>query len=207
LRFQELTAIHENKNGMATSPPTQEMFDKLLLCLHPDRERAGEEYEFLRLKLLEYFRLRACLSAEDLADEVLNRLAKKITEGEDIRDLSRYCYGLARWVWIEYLNRPGAKNEPLDETVTPGFTPPDSLIREEREACFQHCLQKLAAGEQELIFEYCEHQNQPYHNTRREMAKRRQLTLVALRLRVCRIKDKLKVCFATCLEKGLPKLK
>jgi DNA-directed RNA polymerase specialized sigma24 family protein len=192
---------------MATSLPTQETFDKLLLCLHPDRERAGEEYELLRLKLLEYFRVRACLSAEDLADETLNRLAKKIAGGEEIRDVLRYCYGLARWVWIEYLKRPDANSEPLDNAPVPGFMPPDSLLGKEREACYQHCLRELANGEQELIFEYWDHENQPHRNARREMATRRKLTLLALRIRVCRIKDKLKACFSTCLEKGPPKLK
>src|SRR5262245_41567772 len=72
--------LHEQEKGMATPLTFQETFDKLLIRLNPDRERAGEEYELLRLKLLTYFRSRAYLRAEDLADETLNRLAKKIAE-------------------------------------------------------------------------------------------------------------------------------
>src|SRR5215212_7380200 len=92
---EALIPVRRIKNEMATSPPTQEVFDKLLLCLAPDRERAGEEYELLRFKLLEYFRARACFCDEELADEVLNRLAQKVAAGEPIREIRKYCYGLA----------------------------------------------------------------------------------------------------------------
>ena len=192
---------------MATSPPTQENFDKLLRCLNPDRESAGEEYEFLRLKLLEYFRLRACSNADEQADETLNRLAKKIAEGEEVRDVLRYCYGLARWVWIEYLKKPEANRQSLEDVTVMGFTPPDSLLWKEREACFQYCLRRLPAEEKELIVEYWDHDHQPHREARKKIAERRQLTLVALRIRVCRIRDKLKACFSNCLEKGAANLK
>ncbi len=192
---------------MATSFPTQENFDKLLLCLNPDRERAGEEYELLRLKLLEYFRARACSYAEEQADETLNRLAKKIAEGEDVRDVLRFCYGLARWVWMESLKKPEARRVSLDDLTVPPFVPPDSLLRKEQEACFQHCLQELAAGEREMILEYWDHGNRPHREARKEMAARLQFTLLALRIRICRIRDKLKICYSDCREKGPPKLK
>jgi DNA-directed RNA polymerase specialized sigma24 family protein len=192
---------------MPTPPPTQESFDKLLRCLHPDRERAGEQYELLRLKLLEYFRVRACSGAEEQTDETLNRLAKKVADGEEIRDILRYCYGLARWVWREYLKKPEANRESLETVTIPGITPPDPLLWKERKVCFQYCLQQLPAGEKELVVEYWDHEHQPHREARKAMAERRQLTLLALRIRVCRIRDKLKTCFSNCVEKGKPNLK
>jgi DNA-directed RNA polymerase specialized sigma24 family protein len=172
------------------------------MFLHPDRERAGEGYELLRLKLVEYFRSRACLYAEELADETLNRLTKKVAEGEVIRDTLRYCYGLAHWVWVEHLRRPEVNQMSFDDLPVAPFVLPYSLVRKEREACYQHCLRELPAKERELVVEYWDHENQSHRDARREMAERLQITLTALRIRVSRIKDKLQACFSDCLERG-----
>ena len=189
---------------MATPLPTQETFDRLLLSLNPDRERAGEEYELLRLKLLEYFRSRASLRAEDLADETLNRLAKKIAEGEEVRDVLRYCYGLARWVWMEYWKKPEAHPMSFDDLPVRPFVAPDLLTLKEDEACCRHCLRQLLSGERDLVIEYWVHENQTHYEARREMAERMRISLTALRIRISRIKDKLESCYSDCLERGLP---
>jgi len=179
----------------------------LLFRLDPDRERAGEEYELLRLKLLTYFRSRAFMRAEDLADETLNRLAKKIAEGEEVRDVLRYCYGLARWVWMEYLKKPDAHPVSFDDLPLTPFVMSDPLLRKEREFCCQHCLRELSAADRELIAEYWIHENQNHRDARREIAERLRISLTALRIRVSRIKDKLETCFSRCLENGASKMK
>ena len=193
---------------MATPHPTPENFEKLLLFLHPDRERAGEAFELLRLKLVEYFRSRDCLYAEELVDETLNRLTKKVAEGEEIRDALRYCYGLAHWVWVEHSRRSGIINRvSIDDLPVAPFVFQDSLVRKEREACFQYCLRELPAKDRELVVEYWDHENQSHRDARREIAERLNITMTALRIRVSRIKDKLRACFSDCLESGAAKLK
>ena len=192
---------------MPTTPPTKEAFDKLLLCLSPDRERAGEEYELLRLKLLEYFRSRAYLSAEELADETLNRLARKIAEGEDIREMVRYCYGLARWIWVEHSRNPHTKEIAFDNLPVLPFSSPDHLVQKERLDCFRHCLGHLTTEEREMVIRYWDHEDQPHSEPRREQAEQMGLTPTALRIRISRIKNRLKACFANCMERGLKNLK
>ena len=192
---------------MATLPPTQKVFDQLLLCLNPNRERAGEEYELLRLRLLEYFRARSCQHTDELADETLNRLARKVAAGEEIREMTRYCYGMARWVWRESLRDPENKGITLDDAPLPPVIPRDRLIEKERLACFQHCLQSLTVEERELMVSYWEHDEQPHSTARRELAERLAISPVALRIRVSRIKNKFKACFSNCLERGLADLK
>jgi DNA-directed RNA polymerase specialized sigma24 family protein len=178
------------------------------LFLHPDRERAGEVFELLRLKLVEYFRSRDCLYAEELVDETLNRLAKKVAEGEEIRDALRYCYGLARWVWVEHSRRLEIINRvSIDDLPVAPFVFQASLIRKEREACFQYCLRELPAKDRELVVEYWDHENQSHRDARREIANRLKITMTALRIRVSRIKDKLQACFSDCLESGAANLK
>ncbi len=187
---------------MSTPPPTQEVFDKLLLYLAPDRERAGEEYELLRLRLLTYFRSRACLCAEELADEALNRLAQKIADGEPIREITRYCYGLAHWVWMEYLRDPKTKHTSFDELPLMTVIMPDPLLLQERMDCFKRCLKRLTAEERLMIVSYWDHDQQSDSTARREIAERMGISPTALRIRISRGKNKLKECYSNCMEKG-----
>src|SRR5690349_12297755 len=81
---------------------TQQAFYRLLTCFDSDPERAGEKYEILRRKLVRFFEWRACGSAAlDLTDETINRVARRIDEGETVRNLSNYAYGVARMVYFE----------------------------------------------------------------------------------------------------------
>jgi DNA-directed RNA polymerase specialized sigma24 family protein len=75
---------------------TQAAFEKLLRGLDPDRSAAGDKYENLRRKLARFFAWEGCEFGEDLADEALNRLARKLDEGEQIGGMERYAFGVAR---------------------------------------------------------------------------------------------------------------
>src|SRR6266498_451331 len=63
---------------------TQEAFDKLLLSLDSDRNSAGAIYSETRGKLTRFFEWRGCPFPEDHADETINRVAKRLVEGEEI---------------------------------------------------------------------------------------------------------------------------
>jgi DNA-directed RNA polymerase specialized sigma24 family protein len=192
---------------MPTAPPTQEAFERLLLSINPDRERAGEEYELLRLKLIKYFNLRGCLGAEELADETLNRLAKKVAQGEEIRELIRYCYGLARWICVEYHRNPQSKPVPFENVPIMPVVIPDPLVEKERLKCLHHCLGELTVEEKDMIIKYCDDSDQPHQWARRDLVEQMNISPTALRIRVSRIKKKLKACYYDCLEHGLTNLK
>src|SRR5437016_12714077 len=82
---------------------TKEAFELLLDSLDANRERAGAKYENLRRKLIEFFEARGSYSPADHADETINRVARRIAEGEDIESLERYSYGVARLLLKETL--------------------------------------------------------------------------------------------------------
>ena len=82
---------------------TKEAFERLLSSLDARRDRAGEKYESVRRKLTEFFEARGSLSPADHADETINRVARKLEEGENVQDLSRYFYGVARLLLKETL--------------------------------------------------------------------------------------------------------
>src|SRR5262245_21687271 len=56
---------------------TPEEFDRLLLWLNPDRDKAGEKYEWIRKRLIKIFVCRGCNVPEELADKTINRVARK----------------------------------------------------------------------------------------------------------------------------------
>src|SRR5215471_11614968 len=69
---------------------TQEAFDRLLASLGEDREVAGERYVEIRKNLVRFFEWRGSAFPEDHADETINRIAKRISEGEEIRNPGSY---------------------------------------------------------------------------------------------------------------------
>jgi hypothetical protein len=83
---------------------TPQSFAKLLAILAPSPESAGEKYEQLRRQLIKFFEWRGSHISDQLADETLNRLARKIDEGEQIeKNVTAFSFGIARFVFLETL--------------------------------------------------------------------------------------------------------
>src|SRR5262245_43385974 len=132
---------------LKTKGLASEEFDLLLFKLHPDRERAGEEYLLLWEKLLLYFQSRSCLAAEELADETLTRVAKKIAVGEEPRNFPAYCHGFAKLILLEYLKRPESTAEPIENIPDEPFYEIDRISQKERQRCFDKCLREIPSEE------------------------------------------------------------
>jgi hypothetical protein len=80
---------------------TQDAFDKLLVALGGNRESGSEKYLEIRSNLTRFFEWRGCSFPEDHADETINRIAKKVAEGEQILNPSGYAMGVARLLLLE----------------------------------------------------------------------------------------------------------
>src|SRR5262245_29668334 len=94
---------------------TQEAFDTLLVAFDADREIAGKKYLELRVALIRFFEWRGCPFPEDHADETINRVARKISEGEAIRDPAHYAIGVARMLMLEIHKAREKERRALDE--------------------------------------------------------------------------------------------
>lgn len=176
---------------------TQEAFDLLLSKLHPDPDVAGEKYILLYLRLVGFFQVRRCSAAEELADETLNRVAQKIAEGQDPQNLMAFCYGFARWVWVEHRKKYANRQVDLDEAPPTVFRGDEEIDLKEKKAVFEKCLQKLPPAEAQMLIEYWYHDELSHSDARREMALRLGLSPTALRIKIHRIKAKIE----DCLEK------
>jgi DNA-directed RNA polymerase specialized sigma24 family protein len=199
---------------------TQESFDRLLAELHPDSERAGEQYEKIRRKLVKMFQWRGCALPEECADETFNRVARKICEGTTLwtGDPYSYFHGVALNVLREYWRSPDQMAEPLEE-IAPSQAlsadPEELMFREmgylENERmleCFNQCLQKLPPESFHLITRYHQGEEAPDKSDkmdkvrRQELAKALGIPLNALRIRAYRIRVEIVACIENCLNRS-----
>jgi DNA-directed RNA polymerase specialized sigma24 family protein len=122
---------------------TKDSLEKLLLHLDDDRERAGEKYETLRLGLVRFFEWRGCAFPEDHADESIDRVARKIVEGEEIRNIQSYITAVARFLFMEIVKQRQKQQAALSqlphEPVRQGPADDDARLE-----CVRRCLQALA---------------------------------------------------------------
>lgn len=178
---------------------TKEQFDQLLNWLDPTLDGASAKYEAIRRRLILIFLNRGSAEAEDLADETINRVAKKLPSIKEdyVGDPATYFYGVAKYVFKEHL-RKGKQ-----QLQSPPSSPPPHDEHDEMEArlnCLDQCLAKLKPESRELILRYYDEQNQGKIPTHKEMSAELQLKAGALRARAHRIRVRLEKCVLECLE-------
>lgn len=174
---------------------TEEEFNRLLAWLGGGDDGDGaRRYETIRRGLISVFLTRRCADAEDLADETINRVAKKleaIADGYE-GDRERYFYGVAKKVFLEYVNR---KPPPA---VTPPSPEPDAQTEASLD-CLDVCLESLTAENRELILDYYGDKKRRKADSRQRLREQLSLKAGALRARTFRIRATLEKCVRQCL--------
>jgi len=179
----------------------QEVFDRFLLRLDPDRERAGERYESIRRKLVKFFQWRDSPFPEDHADEVLRRTIDKFAHDGEIRDPSTYCYGVARMVLFEVRKSRAQEQTALNNlSVPPPHAEPD-LEQEQALNCLNECLARLPVGDLQLILTYYEQERGAKVERRKQLAQELVIPLNTLRIRAHRLRERLEQCVQSCLRR------
>jgi len=174
---------------------TRERFEGFLAWLSPDRDGAGDAYERLRFRLCTFFSQRRCSFADELADETINRVIIKI-EDEPIQNKMAYCYGVARNVYRESLRKERPHLD-IDEVTVAAPEPEDPSFSHD---CLDQCLGKLAPESRKLLLEYFSEARRQKIELRQRISERLKTTQTALRMRVMRIKQELKVCVQQCMN-------
>src|SRR5205085_9009224 len=183
---------------------TGEAFSKLLARLDPDRERAGEKYEDLRRTLIKFFEWRGAPFPEEQTDETFNRVARKLNEGVEIKNVGGYCYEVARLVCLEALKGNDRRRDPLGTNYpdTAGADAADSALERERLLdCLERCLNRLPAESRALIVEYYRDEKRDRIERRKALAEALGLRREALANRAQRLRDKLEQCVTRCFNK------
>ena len=185
--------------------------DALLSALNPDRERAGDAYEALRQRLLWFFRSNRCQAADRLADDTLDRVARRLVEGERIHHVPAYAARVATFVLAEH--RRGAHDVQL-EVVSPAALPTGDpraqeldvlaeLALAERIERQRRCLRMLPASDFTFIVAYHRGRGRERIERRRRLAATLGIGLNAARIRAYRIRMWLLECAGSPAERAV----
>lgn len=199
----------ETEKGWAL---TEDAFCRLLSWLDEGADSGGEKYLETRRRLVSYFDRKNCLAPDELADETLNRVARRLKEeGSTDTTPAHYCFIVARFVFLEYLRRAKQNHLSLDELPASNQArlDPEALakqsdnteIEEKRLDCLERCLQEIGPERREIIIRYYHGEQRAKIENRRALAGELRVTINALSIRACRIRDRLEDCVKKCLSR------
>lgn len=180
---------------------TREALDALLDALGPDREQAGAQYETIRRKLVRLFEWRGCAFPDELADETINRVARRMAGGVELRSSDPFGYfcGVAHLVYKEVLRRQKREHDALES----GDWPPiggEEPSNDPRLDLLRDCLQGLDEEQRRLVLQY--HQEDNHINSRKVLSLELGVPMNALRIRVHRLRRRLEECVEEKLRPG-----
>src|SRR5689334_7952691 len=165
---------------------TQTAFDGLLACLDSDRDIAADRYLRMRRDLVRFFEWRGCCTPDDYADETINRCARKIEQGEEIRDVATFSIGVARMLLHEMGRDRSRQPHSLDETPEPCPWPEMRSDLEHRAETLRLSLEELSHDDRFLILHYYEGDKTDKIKTRKMLSELFGIGASTLRMRAMR---------------------
>lgn len=188
-------------DNAATSPSG---LDLLLAALDPDRDRAADRLLLLRRKLLKFFAWNKVPIPEDLVDETVDRVARRLHEGDSVRhpEIGAYVHGFARMVLRESWTRPRLVRIPA--SVLPGPSEEEQAAAERRSRCLDRCLARLPPENRRLLLAYYQAENGAAKiASHRRLAAELGVTDGNLRIRLHRLRLQVQECLHSCLGRSL----
>lgn len=193
---------------------TTEAFDRLLKFIDCDPNRAALEYENIRQRLTKLFRWRGCMPFEECADETMDRVARRLVEGVEIR--TEHPYALFHGVALNVIREQFRKVERERNVVTEihrerqvAPNPEESVARQEQEVqrelrfgCLRRCLKLLPSGSLVLIKKYYAEGDILDKNQRKQIADALKISVNALRVRAFRIRAEVEKCALNCMQQN-----
>lgn len=179
---------------------TQGAFDRFLHALDADRTAAGARYEHIRAALVKFFQWRGGLAPEEYADEVIDRVSRKLHDGETISDVRSYCYGVARKLLLER-SREGVP-DPIEADALAAPASEPAVDNDLQFDCLEGCVNGLSSAERNLIIEYHRERGLAKIRARQSLAEDLRIAQGTLRIQAHRIRIKLERCVTECVAGG-----
>lgn len=172
-------------------------FDKLLAWIGRPEQEPGEVYEDIRARLMKMFYARGCRDADELADETIDRVTKKVDTliGSYEGNPTYYFYGVAKNVFREYTRKPKSDELPIHLEKEESK---DHDELEKRDQCLEKCLAKLTEEDKQFILDYYHGEKSTKIENRQRMMEEMNLTPQALRVRAYRVRVRLQKCVKGC---------
>src|SRR5262249_36856982 len=142
---------------------------------------------------------RGCPAPNEHADETISRCARKIAEGDEIRDVATFCIGIGRMLVRELNRAPGSKIIPLEKAPEPRTLPAQPEYESERRTqCFERCLETIPAMDRDLILRYYQGEKGEKIQQRKALARLYGIPANTLRMRALRVRERLQSCVENC---------
>ena len=185
---------------------TAESFGLLLARLDSDEANAAGKYEELRLKLVKFFIWqRSCAESEAdaLADEALDRVSAKLAQDIEIKNVNAYALEVSRFVWLEHIRKKkeDAYGDDLPEIAVEPEIAGDPNARL---LCLKKCLTETSKSESDrrlIIDYYGAAEGEKNKSQRKTLAEKLGLTMNTLKVKACRLRERLERCINDCTTK------
>ena len=191
------------KSGVGAWQLERSALTRLLEALDRDAGAAALEYERLRQRLIRLFTINGIERTEDAADEAFNRLARRLTEGEEVRNVASYLAGIARLIVLEERLRARREREAMLHLALSEEPGPGDEERQLR--ILERCLLGLAPESRELLKRYYGSDGGRRVRERDALARELGLSPNSLRNRVLRLRRRLEEAFRERLRAGDPR--
>jgi DNA-directed RNA polymerase specialized sigma24 family protein len=167
---------------------------------------AAPAYEHLRLRLVTYFRLRFPPEAEALADEAIDRLARRLDDGTPVLSLAGYALGIARLLVLETSARQSKERVAAREAMLEMQMHQQEVEPDPAQPALRQCLEAIGPESAAFILDYYGAESGATRIARRQaLAEHSGLTLNALRNRALRIRIGLEKCVRARLQSATPR--
>lgn len=170
-----------------------EAFQALLRAFDADPDKAGQQYRRLHQRLVRFFSLHPVTDPYFLADEAMDRLARRIAASPaDVESPSAFVFGIARHVLQEDRRlhlREGEIASEWTSKIARSSAADDALLTR-----IEHCLAMMKKEQRDLLLAYYRSSGREKIEHHRELAASLGLTLNALRNRLMRARKELDNC-------------
>jgi|SRR6476661_7156382 hypothetical protein len=182
-----------SKSGGGLTP---DAFARFLRWLSEDNELAIKAFFAIRKKLITFFVRKGCDVPEELFDNTVDVVVRKIDAGGEYANQEAFCYGVAKNIWREHARKP--KPGPFVTDDIPSPLNEDRELLEQKLKCLEVCMEDLSPRSRDLITRYYQNQGRQKIECRRELAKEHGGENT-LRIKAFRIRKTLHDCVNTCV--------
>ncbi len=161
-------------------------------------DSGGRSYVDIHARLVAYFARKGCAIPDELADETLTRVARRLEEEGSITNVvpAQYCYIVARFVLLEHLRSAGRNRATVLYDIRAPARDVDAERRDTNLARLDECLARLTPDDRDLIVAYYAGDGPSRVVARTDLAARLGVSANALTIRASRLRERLRACLA-----------
>lgn len=176
---------------------TADRLEVLLRHLASDPAEAADRYKRLFTRVQRYLAWERCADPDRWADDVIDRVARRLAEGQAVANLPAYVLGVARRVAHEARDQRLREERAIGELAR--IAPVPAIESESALACLDRCLARLSANRRYQLLAYYSADPAARIGERKRLATLLGVGPVALRNRMLRLRARLEACVNRCL--------